>query len=52
MGTGGLKPTSNNNISQYVTFYNTTGIIEKDKGIYFCPLLPKVTTGSQAHVEI
>lgn len=31
---GGTLPTS---ITQNVTFYNTTGIIEKHKNIYFCP---------------
>ena len=36
MGTGGTLPT---NITQTVTLYNTTGVIEKDKGIYFCPFI-------------
>ena len=36
MGTGGTLPT---NITQQVTLYNTTGVIEKDKGIYFCPFI-------------
>lgn len=42
MGTGGTLPT---NITQTVTLYNTTGVIEKDKGIYFCPFLSTSLTG-------
>lgn len=34
MGTGGFIPS---NRTQLVTFYNTTGVIEKDKNIYFAP---------------
>ena len=34
MGTGGFIPS---NRSQMVTFYNTTGVIEKDKNMYFAP---------------
>lgn len=36
MGTGGTLPTT---ITQTVTLYNTTGLIEKEKSIYFCPFL-------------
>lgn len=36
MGTGGTLPSE---IVQTVSLYNTTGIIEKDKRIYFCPLI-------------
>ena len=38
MGTGGTLPSS---IVQQVSLFNTTGLIEKDKGIYFCPFLSK-----------
>lgn len=40
MGTGGNIP---NKIIQTVTLFNTTGVIEGGKGIYFCPLMKKVT---------
>ncbi len=36
MGTGGILPKA---ITQSVSLYNTTGVIEKEKGIYFCPLI-------------
>lgn len=38
MATGGTIPQDR---KQYVTFYNTTGIIEKDKNIYFVPRFSK-----------
>ena len=34
MATGGTIPT---NREQSIIFYNTTGVIEKDKNMYFCP---------------
>ena len=37
MGAGGKIQKS---ITQTVSFFNTTGLIEKGKGIYFCPLIP------------
>lgn len=40
MGTGGNIP---NKIVQSVTLFNTTGVIEEGKGIYFCPLMKKVS---------
>lgn len=43
MATGGLIPQER---VQYVTFYNTTGVIEKDKNIYFVPRFSK--TGARA----
>lgn len=46
MGTGGTLPT---NITQSVRLYNTTGIIEKEKGIYFCPFLS--TSGTPLQVR-
>lgn len=41
MATGGTIPQDR---KQYVTFYNTTGIIEKDKNIYFVPRFSKTAT--------
>ena len=38
MATGGTIPTSK---TQTVTFYNTTGVIEKDKNIYYAPRFSK-----------
>lgn len=38
MGNGGIIPTSK---TQTVTFYNTTGLIEKGKNLYFVPRLSK-----------
>lgn len=40
MGTGGTIPKK---ITQTVTFYNTTGVIEKDKLIYLAPRFKNVT---------
>ena len=40
MGTGGTIPKQ---ITQTVTFYNTTGVIEKDKLIYLAPRFKNVT---------
>lgn len=34
MATGGTIPTKR---EQSISFYNTTGVIEKDKNMYFCP---------------
>ena len=38
MGTGGNLPT---NITQTISLFNTTGVIEKDKNIYFCPFIDR-----------
>ena len=38
MGTGGSIPYK---IIQSVTLFNTTGVIEEGKGIYFCPLMKR-----------
>lgn len=43
MGTGGIIPTT---INQSVTLYNTTGVIEREKGIYFCPFIHRSETGT------
>ena len=40
MATGGTIPT---NITQTVSFYNTTGVIEKDKNIYYVPRFSKIS---------
>ena len=41
MGTGGNLPTS---VTQTISFYNTTGVIEKEKNIYFCPFITQDAT--------
>lgn len=39
MGTGGTLPT---NVKQYLTLYNTAGVIEQHKNIYFVPRTSKI----------
>lgn len=47
MGTGGILPKT---ITQTVSLYNTTGVIEKEKGIYFCPLITVTALNQNALV--
>ena len=49
MATGGTIPTSK---TQTVTFFNTTGVIEKDKNIYLAPRFKKIagSLGKQVRV--
>lgn len=50
MATGGLIPTNRN---QTVTFYNTAGLIERHKNIYFVPRFSKhsVVAGSTVNLQ-
>lgn len=51
MATGGTIPS---NRQQYVTFYNTTGVVEKDKNIYLAPRFskenPAIAGGSEVRL--
>ena len=54
MATGGTIPSARKNI---VTFYNTTGVIEKDKNVYFAPRFSKYPLSvskkvSKAYIDI
>lgn len=48
MATGGTIPS---NRTQKVTFYNTTGVIERDKNIYYAPRFSKLV-GLTANTEV
>ena len=47
MATGGTIPS---NRTQTVTFYNTTGVIEKEKNVYYVPRFSK--TGATVGQEV
>ena len=49
MATGGTIPTSK---TQSVTFFNTTGVIEKDKNIYLAPRFKKIVSSLGKEVRV